>query len=256
MTTPRRASLVPLLLAFAALLPTAVAGLPVEDVQLAAEPESEPRVEVQPEGEPTVVVQNGHEAPPSGSPGLVVGRAPEAPAPAVAAVAGGLGLALVGAAAIGTDMGARLLGGLLALFSRLRRDRLLDHATRARVYDAIEVDAGVGFRELRRRLGLSTGVLYHHLRMLERHELVRRRTHANRVQYYLAGTPPPPRPLSAAQARFVAALQGAPATRRELAHRLGLTPQAVGHLGRRLDALGIVQRTTHGRTLVFSLPTA
>lgn len=61
----------------------------------------------------------------------------------------------------------------LASYSRIKRKKLLDHATRMRIYEHVEGNPGVHFRALMDELSLTTGTLSHHLNVLERGEFLR-----------------------------------------------------------------------------------
>lgn len=64
-----------------------------------------------------------------------------------------------------------LTGGwlLLPLFTRLERNSTLDNPKRQLILSYVERSPGVRFHELKKELGLSHGVLFHHLRVL-RHQ--------------------------------------------------------------------------------------
>lgn len=151
---------------------------------------------------------------------------------------------------------AGLAGAMWGLFSRLQRNALLDQGTRMQLFEAIQTEPGITQSELRRRLGLSTGVLLHHLRMLEYHGTIRsRRVQGFRI-YNVAGLKMPENltVLSQAQQRFLEALRelGA-ASRIQLAAHLGMTPQAIGYHARILKERGLVNAWYHKRELHCSL---
>jgi DNA-binding MarR family transcriptional regulator len=62
---------------------------------------------------------------------------------------------------------------LVVLFTRLRRNSLLDQAMRARIYSTIQTSQGIHFNELMRQLEVKPGVLSHHINILEREKFIK-----------------------------------------------------------------------------------
>jgi len=77
-------------------------------------------------------------------------------------------------AVVGT-VAAILLIVLLSFttYTRIKRKKLLDHATRMRIYRRVRNEPGVHFRALMEGLELKTGTLSYHLNVLEREEYLR-----------------------------------------------------------------------------------
>jgi predicted transcriptional regulator len=61
----------------------------------------------------------------------------------------------------------------IPLFTKLHKDKILDHFTRGRIYEYIRSHPGAHFSELKRELKLTNGGLAYHLYTLEREELIR-----------------------------------------------------------------------------------
>lgn len=83
----------------------------------------------------------------------------------------------LGAVAGGTEFGKyRLLSILFVpLYTKIHKDKVLDHFTRGRVYEYIRNNPGSHYSLIKRELALNNGGLTYHLRTLEREELVRSR---------------------------------------------------------------------------------
>lgn len=188
-------------------------------------------------------------------------------APAVTAIMAGSAAAASAAGLSLSAPGRVLLRRLAAfgptltgLFSRLNKDRLLDQGTRSRLFEAIRQEPGIRFRDLQVLFGLPKGAMYHHLRMMERHGLVRSRRWGQSRIYQTADGPrltPDRLPLSAPQTRFLEALRAiGTADRNALASRLGVTPQAVSHHAKVLASLGLVKVRYEGRQMLCTLPLA
>jgi predicted transcriptional regulator/uncharacterized membrane protein len=74
----------------------------------------------------------------------------------------------------GTEVGKfNFLVGLLPLYTRLKRDKILDHETRGMIRGYIIANPGVHFNFLKRELKLKNGSLAYHLKVLERSEFIK-----------------------------------------------------------------------------------
>jgi predicted transcriptional regulator len=85
--------------------------------------------------------------------------------------------AAVGGLAGGTEFGKYRFLSLLfvPLYTKIHKDKVLDHFTRGRVYEYIRNNPGSHYSLIKRELGLNNGGLTYHLRTLEREELIRAR---------------------------------------------------------------------------------
>ncbi len=164
--------------------------------------------------------------------------------PPVVLAAGGLALAgLMGA---GWIMWFRWMP-IMGLFTRLRKDRLLDHPARAHLHQAIEEEPGIHFQALLDRTGLANGQASHHLSVMVRAGLltaVRARGYAT---YFLYGTVDAPimmalgavrSPTAVEVLRAVAARPGV--ATRSVARQLGRPESTVRHHASRLHAAGVL----------------
>ena len=78
-----------------------------------------------------------------------------------------------------------LLGVLM--FTRLRRNSILDNLNRKNIYEMVKSKPGVHFNELIRTLDMQPGVLSHHLNVLESEEYIKSLQDANHRRFYLYG---------------------------------------------------------------------
>lgn len=142
------------------------------------------------------------------------------------------------------------LAGLLPLYTRLSKPKLLDHAARDLLHRLICAEPGIHYSALQERTGLNTGALVHHLRTLERHRLVvSRREGALRRFYPVGAGPLPPVKVETTtpmQARVLALLDEGPLTQREIAERLGLTQQGANHHVKTLERKGLLAMEHEG----------
>lgn len=75
---------------------------------------------------------------------------------------------------------------LTPLFTRMTKEQAMDHPNRRKLYDAIQADPGIGFREVARRAGLAAGTARHHLNVLARHGLVQEERHRFTQRFFPA----------------------------------------------------------------------
>ncbi len=137
----------------------------------------------------------------------------------------------------------------LALFTRLRRNDLLDHPTRAALFARVEAEPGIHFRALMRAVGKGQGTVRHHLEVLVAGGLLEDMDVHGFKGYRLAGPcaagPPLPasRVLGTRHARRLRELlEGRPPTSvRQLAEAVGLSYGGTMHHLRRLQKAGLVR---------------
>ncbi len=106
------------------------------------------------------------------------GAAPAAPPiPVGAAVMGAaaVGLAVLGAAAGGTETGKYWLLSILfvPLYTKIKRDDVLDHFVRGQVYGYIKANPGEHYNSIKQALSLKNGTLMYHLKTLEREDYIK-----------------------------------------------------------------------------------
>lgn len=74
----------------------------------------------------------------------------------------------------GTEVGRyRLYPVIFPLYSRLKREELLDQLTRNKIYEYIMGHPGDNYNSIRQELNLNNGVLAYHLRMLEKEDYIK-----------------------------------------------------------------------------------
>jgi uncharacterized membrane protein/DNA-binding MarR family transcriptional regulator len=102
--------------------------------------------------------------------------APAYTAPLVLAAAGGTSLVLLaGALCGGTEYGKYWFMSLLfvPLYSKIRKDDILDHFVRGQVYGYIKANPGEHYNSIKKALSLKNGTLVYHLKTLEREEFIK-----------------------------------------------------------------------------------
>jgi DNA-binding transcriptional ArsR family regulator len=161
-------------------------------------------------------------------------------------------VALAAAAALG--LASPLLLRLLApLYARIPPSEALSSEVRRRLYERVRADPGLSLSDLAQRMGLSWGNTVHHLGVLRRSGLVVSLRHGRYRRWFVAGQEPGERAQVAAlrnatSARVAKAVLESPGlSQKQLADRLGMTPQAVHWHLVRLAGAGLVRRVRDGR---------
>lgn len=174
---------------------------------------------------------------------------PEPPVPEPILLAGAGAIGGFAGLVVGTALHPRWRGALglplLPLYSRLRPDALPPNERRERILAIVRARGAVGYAELLREAGVGASVLVHHLRVLERAQLVQTRRVGIRRAICAVGIEAPPE-LRAASARVLDALRGGPLTQREVVERVGLSQQGVSYHLQNLRRAGAVEPTREG----------
>lgn len=137
---------------------------------------------------------------------------------------------------------------LLALYTRLRPSRILDHPVRRRIAELVMQNPGVTFSELARLAGIAPGQLTHHARMLEKAGVVFSSPDGQTRRFFHvgAGRLAPIPPLAE---RALQLLRERPRRASELARDLGVSRQALHYHVKHLAAQGKVIARAEGREL-------
>jgi DNA-binding MarR family transcriptional regulator len=152
--------------------------------------------------------------------------------------------------------------GLLTLFTRLYRGRLLEHPARQRLYDHVEARPGASLVELRSVLGGSRSATTYHLGVLVRAGLLVRRHRGRRTTFHRpADATRVEDPTIVARAKWEAAakaaLESGPAQgQRDLAARLGVSQGYVSRILGGLRRRGEVERVGGAWRLTRTSPSA
>lgn len=194
-------------------------------------------------------------AQPPAAAGLV--REPAATWPWVAA-----SLVLVAAAGTWLALPRRWRWAPILLFSRLRDEDLLKHPVRASVVEVVRASPGIHYQGLVRQLGVSRGVLEHHLAILQKASLVKEHRWQGTIGYFPVPAPPAAQcrslmlartPLARTMRELIEARPGI--TVAELATTLGVNYAAASYHVRRFQEAGLL--TSHevgGRSMLYMDP--
>lgn len=133
---------------------------------------------------------------------------------------------------------------LIPLYTRMKRDTVLDHFTRGRIYGFIESHPGTHYSHIKDYLGLKNGSVVYHLSVLERQGLIKslrdglyRRFYP--VNYPLQSETPG---LSPVQERIFNEIVANPGiSQKEVALHLGVTPRVLSYHVRQMSQASLLR---------------
>ena len=182
--------------------------------------------------------------------GNVLPAKPVATAPPLAPVITGIGTvaALVMVAAFGATEPGRLAihAPLAGLYTRLRREDVMDQQVRSRILAHVTANPGVHYSAIRDALGLANGNAAYHLKVLCREGQLRPRRHGLRVHFYIPQSDAirAALPDGTVDEIVLTLLQRSPgATQTELAGWAGFDQSTISRALHRLMDAGKVQQT-------------
>jgi DNA-binding MarR family transcriptional regulator len=96
---------------------------------------------------------------------------------------------VAGASVLSTEYGKyAALKGLIPLYSRVKREDVLNNEVREQVYDYVKEHPGDHFRSILNHLDLTNGTLVHHLNTLEKKDFIRSERDGPYKRFYPIGT--------------------------------------------------------------------
>ncbi len=173
-----------------------------------------------------------------------------------------LSVAVVGAFVGLTERGRYFLvwAAIGSVFARLKRESLLDHFARGRLYQVISEDPGIHLAELRRRTNIAHGTAIHRLHILERGGYIRVVPAGSLTRFYPTdqALDDDTYGLNDSDRAVLSVVASAPGiSPGELSVKLECSPSTVSRSISRLQTLGYVTTEQKGRnTAVFPRPGA
>jgi DNA-binding MarR family transcriptional regulator len=158
------------------------------------------------------------------------------------------GLAL----AAGTETGKyKMMLLFVPLYTRLKKDKILDHETRGMIKGFVYADPGIHYNEIIRRLKLGNGTAAYHLKTLEREGFIVSRSDGFLRRFYPAGRALleiPPK-LDKVQRIILETVQENEGLgQRKIARLLKLPPSTVNRQINTLVKMGLLRLEMHGVT--------
>jgi len=136
----------------------------------------------------------------------------------------------------------------------LKSKNILNNKKRQTIVEFINRHPGEHYREIKRQLDMSSGTLRHHLRTLERSNMVSSHREGKYLYYFPYGARKSGHILTPAQKDIVDIIQKEPgATTQQVAEKLGKTRRAVQHHMNDLSDIGVLKVEKMGRAPVWHL---
>ncbi|MGI0149575.1 MAG: winged helix-turn-helix transcriptional regulator, partial [Thermoplasmata archaeon] len=154
-------------------------------------------------------------------------------------------------AAVNENVRWTLLLTLLPLYSKIKREDVLDHFVRGQIYGYIMSHPGEHYNSLKDALKVTNGTLAHHLRTLEMGGFIKADRDGVFKRFYPVEMQIPRHKgirLSDLQENMLTLIRsdGGP-TQQDIADRLGVSQQTVSYNLRQLDREGLVRMEKLGR---------
>lgn len=142
------------------------------------------------------------------------------------------------------------------MYSKIKRDNLLKHAVRRRIYEYVKENPGQHYRAILNDLGLTMGVLTYHLNRLEKAEYLRSRQDGMYRRFFVAGRKTEVRFfLSDIQETILATIRSNQGiSQSKIAEGIGVTRKVVNYHVRILDQAGLIYVEDRGRETACFAP--
>lgn len=142
----------------------------------------------------------------------------------------------------------------IGIYSKIRKDRLMDHETRQRIVDYLKDHPGAYYSQVRKDLDLAHGVMTHHLNMLEQQELIFSKQDRSYRRFYLDGMYTKGPIVVGKQKDVLDLIRRYPGlSQSEIGRRLEMGRMIVSYHINQLEELGMIWKQKHGReNFIFS----
>ena len=153
-----------------------------------------------------------------------------------------------------TEVGrVALLGFILVpLYTKIKREKVMDHFVRGRIYEFVCQNPGVNYSAIKQQFKLTNGTVTYHLSMLERQEFIRAKQDGIYKRYFSNNGAPAAsdvEPMSL-QLIIAKAIREQPGmTQKEIAKKLGSSKQLVSYHIRRMKKDGELETHRDGRSV-------
>jgi DNA-binding MarR family transcriptional regulator len=137
----------------------------------------------------------------------------------------------------------------LVMYSKIKKENLLRHAVRRRIYDYIKENPGQHYRAILNDLGLPMGVLTYHVNRLEKGEYLRSRQDGMYRRFFVTGRKTEVRFfLSEIQESILATIQeNQGISQSKIAERISVSRKVVNYHVNILDQAGLIYMESQGR---------
>jgi predicted transcriptional regulator len=165
------------------------------------------------------------------------------------------GLVVILGALAATEVGkVSLLGLLVPLFTKLKKEDVLEHFTRGKIYGYILANPGDHYNSIQKALDIPNGTFAYHLRVLEKEGFIRSARYGTRKCFFPANmrVPPEDDTLKASQRLIVEKILEEPGiSQKDIASSLGVSSATISYHIKGLLRLGLVETERRGMRLAY-----
>ncbi|MDG6224748.1 MAG: winged helix-turn-helix transcriptional regulator [Candidatus Thermoplasmatota archaeon] len=138
---------------------------------------------------------------------------------------------------------------IFGIYTKIRKERLLDHETRKRIVEHLRRNPGAHYSAILGDLGLPHGVLTHHLNMLESQELVFSKQDRHYRRFYVDGMYMTGPLILGTQKAILDEIRRSPGrSQSEVARKLGISRMVVYYHITELEKMGLASARKDGRS--------
>ena len=158
---------------------------------------------------------------------------------------------------LATEVGKyALLALFIPLYMKLKKENVLDHYNRGRIYQYIELNPGDHYSAIKKYLGLNSGALTYHLYVLEKASKIKSKQDGiyKRFYPYDSVIPQENGGLTEVQKRIVLSIQDLPGvSQKELASVLGVHQSTLSYQLNKLEKMGVIRSTRVRRNVRYHI---
>lgn len=148
----------------------------------------------------------------------------------------------------------RLLGFFIPLYTRLKKEEILDHFTRGKIYGYIVANPGDHYNSIKKALELSDGSFSHHIHILEKEGIIKSARDGTYRRFYLPGMKVQDNggSLKRSQLLIIDSIKETPGiSQKDIASILGVSSATVNYHLKELIKLGIVKAERVGMRMRY-----
>ncbi|UCE74104.1 MAG: PKD domain-containing protein [Methanomassiliicoccales archaeon] len=157
----------------------------------------------------------------------------------------------------GTEAGRyRFLGFFIPLYTKLKKEEILDHFTRGKIYGYILANPGDHYNSIKKALELSDGSFSHHIYILEKEGIIRSARDGTYRRFYPPGMRIPENggSLKKSQLLIMEKIRESPGiSQKDIASLLGVSSPTVNYHMKKLLHLGIIRGERAGMRVRYYL---
>ncbi len=153
-----------------------------------------------------------------------------------------------------TEVGRVALLGLILvpLYTKIKREKVMDHFVRGRIYEFICQNPGVNYSTIKAQFKLTNGTVTYHLSMLERQEFIRSKQDGIYKRYFSINWGPSASEIEPMSLQLIIAKcirENPGLTQKEIAKKVHSSKQLVSYHIRRMKKEGQLDTRRDGRTV-------